>query len=101
MTAAEPGLSRGLRTPVPCSFPVSRCSAFCEPNQVQELPGAGVGGGRRARNQDSSRGSTRGPPTTGERHEGVTEVRRLLERAGRQPRERDMALRPLEGTAPD
>lgn len=34
-------------------------------------------------------------------HEGVTEVRRLLERAGRQPRERDMALRPLEGTAPD
>lgn len=37
----------------------------------------------------------------GARHEGVTEVRRLLERAGRQPRERDMALRPLEGTAPD
>lgn len=64
-TAAEPGLSRGLRTPVPCSFPVSRRSAFCEPNQVQELPGAGVGGGRRARNQDSSCGSTRGPPTTG------------------------------------
>lgn len=59
-TAAAPGFSRGLGTPVPCSFPASGHSVIREPDQVQELPGAGVCAGCRVRNRESGRGSTQG-----------------------------------------
>lgn len=59
-TAAAPGFSRGLRTPVPCSFPASGHSVIREPDQVQELPAAGVCAGCRVRNRESGRGSIQG-----------------------------------------